>query len=112
MNSLIFNNISDSGKESLHGEAIILNPSLDSEGNRSSRRGSVPNFVGYNCLRESKGVDLDSVPQGNDSLHKSVLLVDDLIFIYSNLGKYIHYNKKRLYFVLEYCILERARDIA
>ena len=29
---------------------------------------------------------------------KSVILVDDLIFIYYNLGKYIHYNKKRLYF--------------
>ena len=33
------------------------------EGNRSSRRGSVPNFVGYNCLRESKVADLESFTQ-------------------------------------------------
>ena len=41
---------------------------LCSEGHRRPRMGSVPNFVGYNCLRESKAADLESVPPAGNQL--------------------------------------------
>ena len=43
--------------------------------------GSVPNFVGYNCLRESKVAELESVPQGKDSVTKLLRDSHDSVII-------------------------------
>jgi hypothetical protein len=57
--------------EEIESDEYTLKPKpiikIHAEGNRSSRRVSVPNEVGYNCLRESKVADLESVTRVKDS---------------------------------------------
>ena len=63
------------------------------EGHLRPRAGSVPNEVGYNCLRESHVADLESVPQGKDSSLKYQTKLDEYVSTIWNTRYLIEFTK-------------------